>query len=447
MESNFQVFKGYRFRRDLLFFWHLSVTQKVVKKFNESDFPKCLFRIRKAEPGEVTSGSLRLLTWIQSTTLQGIFFEGNKIVLCKFGEKDWSPSVIFIIYFPICCHGHWASFNRSIEIRGFQDAHLRMTTIWGCQSPTKRPTRQLYAKVYLSRNNKRKRRSKHQYFNISKRCKMKKWRELQKDSNLIHLSIIHWGIKLPKVQLVKSLVAWCWMVIHGYQQGIHQKGCVFVPSAWSKWLSPHLWGSPQACTLRFQLRTLGQQWQTGNSTLVHNEYMYVYIYRICSFILGPSRPHTFWVLCEMVVPRMPNTRCTKTYMSDGNGKKKQEVHQQSSIPFHPPVLIPPVDGALHAMLSRLGSSTISSTCTAKQPRLTSWHGKCSRNSTPIRSNPTFVSSFAACNGLQSIRSIKKKQKTITKNKEKRQTQNLQKARKNIMEGKSLTYLLKENSNW
>lgn len=175
--------------------------------------------------------------------------------------------------------------------------------------------------------------------------------------------------------------------------------------------------------------------------------MYIYIYRICSFILGPSRPHTFWVLCEMVVPRMPNTRCTKTYMSDGNGKKKQEVHQQSSIPFHPPVLIPPVDGALHAMLSRLGSSTISSTCTAKQPRLTSWHGKCSRNSTPIRSNPTFVSSFAACNGLQSIRSIKKKQKTITKNKEKRQTQNLQKARKNIMEGKSLTYLLKENSNW
>lgn len=176
-------------------------------------------------------------------------------------------------------------------------------------------------------------------------------------------------------------------------------------------------------------------------------YVCIYIYRICSFILGPSRPHTFWVLCEMVVPRMPNTRCTKTYMSDGNGKKKQEVHQQSSIPFHPPVLIPPVDGALHAMLSRLGSSTISSTCTAKQPRLTSWHGKCSRNSTPIRSNPTFVSSFAACNGLQSIRSIKKKQKTITKNKEKRQTQNLQKARKNIMEGKSLTYLLKENSNW
>ena len=81
-----------------------------------------------------------------------------------------------------------------------------MTTIWGCQGATKRPTRQLYAKVYLSRNNKRKRRSKQQYFNISKRCKMKGAAKSFKSYPSFHHPLRYQTSQGPACQVTCSLI-------------------------------------------------------------------------------------------------------------------------------------------------------------------------------------------------------------------------------------------------
>ncbi len=168
-------------------------------------FPKCLFRIRKAEPREVASGAVAdqdtkpqltggFLPWREQTLCMQIcgkglgthllhlsiichtFFQSVAMAAKRFHYLDssnWN-------HLPSSVHGAQVDWNPGF----FEDSPMHiceLTKIWGCQvPPLKRTTLQLFAKVYLSRNSRRKRRSRHCCYNIWLFQKGANWRKLQK---------------------------------------------------------------------------------------------------------------------------------------------------------------------------------------------------------------------------------------------------------------------------
>ena len=279
---------------------------------------------------------------------KGSFLKGTKSLYANLGKRT-GAHLLYLSYISQSVAMATKRLNRSIEIRDFffRGGTRMHICEWQQFGGAKVPPNARHVNSMLKSTWAEIIKEREEVNNsISIFQKGAKWRELQKVSNLIHFSIIHWGIKLPKVQLVKSLVAWFSMVIHGYQQGIHQKGCVFVPSAWSKWLSPHLWGSPQACTLWFHMRTLGQQWQTGNSTLVHNEYMYVYIYIefVRSFLDPPDRtPSGCFAKWWSPACQIPDVQKRICLMETGR-KNRRFINNHQSPSTHlyqfPPLMVP-----------------------------------------------------------------------------------------------------------